>query len=174
MKTKLGLAVALVTAAVVLSACMSTETREAKKMLESYVEANTLRCGDSYYYVSYGCIIEVKGLRFHAEAEELTQADRANGIEWHGWLRLTCNMRRSWECETLECETGLGGPRSQWYDCDGSSLSSFTIGSIISWDSPLWVSKRDGEWYYHSTMPYFSAFPPTPSPPDFTCEDVSQ
>lgn len=114
---------------VLLTSCQSQLTREVIDLTERRYDAISVRCGNSLYQMHYewdydpSCLsgYEIQGLEIRAEPNELSAADRANGIEWDGYVIVDCNIQRYLWC----------GEWWAWEDCSPSRTR---------------VSKRNGYW----------------------------
>lgn len=154
MRARTTLTAIAVAILLVVISCASSQTREAKKFLISRYEQGTLICGDSHFRVrdSIHRVSEYKGVSLDVETIKLTDADRANGIEWKGFLVRKCDIWRTWTSNGAE----------EWFDCPESTVA---VGE---------VHKRNGEWlrFRDSGPGHYLPLTP-PRMPDFDCEDIS-
>ena len=157
-----------------LSSCRSSLTREAENVARQCYEAFYVECGDSVYSTGgspgrhvIGCSYTVtcpdgttkefvakegtgatqwKEFNVTARASSLTQADRANGMEWKGEISVDCSIQRHFD----------GARWGSWEDC--TKHSAFQL------------KKVDGEWLRRSIT---GRWKPLDCPvTEFTCADV--
>ena len=159
----------LVVVGFLLVGCSSSNTQEAKKLIEtnwsmdttarqsfapSYREEATIpiiRCGDSHYvhvkeHLSWGDrIYELTDLTLSVKSEPVTPADKANGIEWRGEAVAKCKLTRPFFCDDPQ-DLAKCRPFT-WADCAPITPPSYGL-----------VKKSDGTWIM------------TPGISDYSCE----
>ena len=116
------------------------------------LENRFLHCADSWYLEfradrpSYNRLLELKDIFFESMHEELTRADRANGIEWRGYVRIRSDLYRQY----------FLGEWSKWKDGSNgvnlySSPESPQQGLVslviengkLKWDISFYATKPD-------------------------------
>ena len=139
-------------------------SNEAGDLLSNYVFKSLLRCGDSDYEVWEGPhlnIIEVKNLRIRVVPEYLTEADKANGVEWRGHVRFYCKMHRMYEGR------GSTGNWGQWYMCGDNPWEMLSLRTEVST-----VTKAQGKWYGWSLYERDRYPFPAPKISNWTCDRI--
>ena len=131
MKKLLCTTIALTVLNLLLTSCTSYE---AETMARQKVEAAVLKCGDSSYwgYLMWNGIqlYESKGLDIKTISENLTEADRANGVEWKGQIQTTWKMTRE--------RSGFASGWTNWSQWTDSPTRSDR------------VMKQRGQWSFES------------------------
>ena len=125
-----------------------------------YEEQVFLKCGDSWFArfsVSLGHratgFVQVKNLDYSLEKFPVSEADKANGIEWRGRLYTRGKMFRSYNPEgaTFLSPRGWGG----WMDWDGWP----NPGKL-----PVGIYRINGQWGLENVL--------RPNKIDFTCSQI--
>ncbi|MBC8254366.1 MAG: hypothetical protein H8E35_10055 [Ardenticatenia bacterium] len=142
-----------------------TNGAKAKELAREYVEARLVKCGDSYNHFELSnrsfsgggmndpVYWQYKGLVLTVHAARLDLADKANGVEWHGYVEFDCEMVR----------THVDGRWSEW-----SSICSLPFMETV-----LPLRKQNGQWMTGGISRGWVSLPvPPKSPPRFTCDDV--
>ena len=108
---------------------------EAVEQAQGFVEAQLARCGDSYFGVrkiaNDNALYQFKNPKVSVKSQELTQADKQNGIEWKGNSTFTAETWRMYEV------TGKWGPWRQGF-------TSLGIGLGVT------MYKQKGAWKFGS------------------------
>jgi hypothetical protein len=95
-------------------------------------------------------ITQVKGARLVAYREPLTEADRLNGLEWHGVVRLTALAYR-----VHETRSGKAPQWSPWKN--GAPILLLGEGYAASYDRQL--ERRQGKWQVSLTRSHTAGTP---------------
>lgn len=173
--TKTRICIVILTGALLVSSCSLpfTNGARAEAMMRRYVGAQLVKCADSYYYTPYPdlevpfphYLYEVKKVSYRVWHHDLTEADKANGLEWNGGVAPQCTIRRQYRLNE-----GWG----QWETCPENTV--FSIDYVRGPMRALSFQKRRGQWAVH--FGYYaqgaSVDLSNPSPPSFTCADVPQ
>ena len=108
---------------------------EAQKQAQQFVEAQLTKCGDSYYGVrklaNDSGLYQFKNPKVSVKSQELTQADKLNGIEWKGSSTFSAETWRLYDV------TGKWGPWRQGF-------TSLGIGLGVT------MYKHKGQWKFGS------------------------
>lgn len=104
--------------------------KEAHEQALKYVEAQLTKCGDSYYGIRKiardGNLYQFKNPKVTVTSEQLTQADKLNGIEWKGSLYFSAEAWRNY----------YDGQWSEWRQ-NFMGVTAGLSGSLV---------KKNGEW----------------------------
>lgn len=146
-------------------------TEEAKAWAKQQIEAELVKCDDSYYIHWIDdrgqdksvFFVEFKGLDVTAWVDELSEADRANGVEWRGTVQAFCTMRRDYVCHSYRperCGWGL------WSDSGGVQIPDFTTWRFTG-------TRVKGLWYLEPDPPLHERWiSDTVQRRPFTCADI--
>ena len=82
---------------------MTPLDQEARGQVESYYAPYFTKCGEDTY-ISWGengvgklIIGQYRGLSISIHSNELTEADRLNGLEWEGYSQIEAKVSRTYE-----------------------------------------------------------------------------
>ena len=134
MKTKILLSVLLI-ALLSPTSCRLALTREAKKVARQCYEDKYIQCGHSTFgYHSGGWWhasgwYQWKGLSIRVRSNRLSQADRANRIEWKGDILTPCNLTRTQSGSWKACKNGP---------------TLFQVLGLVDWGFSM--QKKDDVW----------------------------
>lgn len=108
---------------------------EAQEQALRFAEAQLTRCGDSYFGVrkiaSDNGLYQFKNPKVSVKSQDLTQADKLNGIEWKGNSTFTAEAWRLYDV------TGKWGPWRQGF-------TSLGVGLGVT------MYKQKGQWKFGS------------------------
>jgi hypothetical protein len=132
-----------------------TLASEAEEFAKPMLERDMLHCGDRWWQCyswdeTNGCsgCDEITRLTFEAKSEEVSEADRLNGIEWRGTI------------------TRLKGPSRHWTNGKPDELQD----EPFHWGArDLEVFKQNGKWNYRELGSFIL---PRPPPSGCTCENL--
>ena len=133
----------------ILTGCSQND--QTTSLVGQEIQNRLLSCGDSLYApggINFGSdgIVEMKDLTIKSEIKELSDADKANGIEWKGTVIVEAKTYREyskrngweeWKSGTLEGNTNF---RKQ-------TVPIFTTSMSILAGNPglFWVEKKNGK-----------------------------
>jgi hypothetical protein len=128
---------------------------EADEAAQRFIDKSFSKCGDSYLgsipgrlWATYS---QVKGLSVSTQPQDLSAADKLNGYEWIGQIRIECSSVRDF--------SQLRG-WSQWYSgCGGMAIG---VSAVYI---PLY--KRNGKWLFYGKWDDASY-----SPKIFSCGQI--
>jgi len=131
----LTLIVTLFCASCSSSPVLPNANTEAQEQAQKFVEAQLTRCGDSSYGVrkiaNDNSLYQFKGPKVSVKDQELTQADKLNGIEWKGSSTFSAEAWRVYDV------TGKWGPWRQGF-------TSLGVGLGVT------MYKQEGHWKFGS------------------------
>jgi hypothetical protein len=118
------------------SALLSNADAEAQEQAVKFVEAQLTRCGDSYYGIrkvaSDNGLYQFKNPKISVKSQELSQADKLNGIEWKGSSVFSAETWRMYSV------TGEWTPWRQGF-------TALDIGLSVN------MYKQNGKWKFGAT-----------------------
>ena len=125
-------ALSLVSSLVFVS-CLSSPSREAEAEAEAEKVWKTLisKCGDSYYmsgvFHDTAIVFEMKNVTYRLRADQISDADRANGLQGKVHATADCKMHRRYDTESRRW--------TEWIQ----------VGPVMPF---FGLIKRDGVWNF--------------------------
>jgi hypothetical protein len=118
------------------SSLLSNPDAEAREQAQKFVDAQLARCGDSYFGIrkitNESAIYQFRNPKLSVRRQELTQADKLNGVEWKGDSTFSAEAWRMYD---------LTGKWTPWQQ----GFASLDAGvSVIFF-------KQKGQWKFGST-----------------------
>jgi hypothetical protein len=105
--------------------------QEARQQANGFWGGKFTRCGASHYTRIRSAIFELQGFTVELRSNQLTRADKLNGIEWQGRSEIVASVSRTFT---------FGQGWSQWRQGHG-----FPIGLVIL------MRKQNGRWSFSSS-----------------------
>lgn len=135
-------------------------TKEAQTAAEGAVYDRITKCEESYFLkVDDNNYIEIRGISMSVTPEEVTDVDKANGVEWKGGVLVAAKMYR-----TLQTFSDGKVSNGEWRDGSAgipgfSGLTTFHDPS--GEDRKLGFRKVNGQWSFNKkdTFGFFSGLP---------------
>ncbi|MDD5037089.1 MAG: hypothetical protein PHE55_20370 [Methylococcaceae bacterium] len=152
---------------------MDPLTKEAQKTAEQTVFERLQQCGDSWYLKrddqgnAYG---EIKSPSVKVDSENVTDVDKANGIEWKGRMLVVAKMYRT-------INKSNGASQSNWED--GASGVQFFYGQAFGGLDPSgkarWISfgRQNGEWVFDRDPTWMGMWGGLPEKRSFNCDEIA-
>ena len=129
----------MLSAALLCLSCRASSTlmpdpdTEAQEQAQKFVDAQLTKCGDSYYGIrkvaNDNGLYQFKNPRISVKSQELTQADKQNGIEWKGSSTFSAETWRMYS---------VTGEWTSWRQ----GFTSLDIGLSVT------MSKENGQWKF--------------------------
>jgi predicted nucleic acid-binding Zn ribbon protein len=115
----------------------SVQDRMSKEIItktKKEIESRLLFCNGSWYGYGASRILEMKGISLEVKPNEITKADRANGIDWKGQILVEADLYREYDGK-------------KWREWKEGRLFKNFIGASQG-GVPLFISVLD-LFYYH-------------------------
>lgn len=119
------------------STLISNSDTEARDQAQKFVEAQFTRCGDSYYGIrkvaNDNGLYQFRNPKVSVKSQELTQADKLNGIEWRGSSNFSAEEWRMYS---------VTGEWTSWRE----GFTSLDVGLSVN------MYKENGQWKFGATV----------------------
>ncbi|MBM3128549.1 MAG: hypothetical protein FJ009_07975 [Chloroflexi bacterium] len=133
--------------------------QEMRSSLQKSIDETMVKCGEFYYQYVIGLtpqrdyeildITEYGGQSIEIKAKTLSEADKSNGIEWQGWVSVSCKVKRLWRAERKYGSSQWeywGGPGgwSDWFNCsNGQGAAEFYVQRK---NGLFYAPTQSGQW----------------------------
>lgn len=147
-------------------------TKEAQTVAEAAVNERAVKCGDSHFLkMDRSTYVETKEMSVTVTPKELTDVDKANGVDWQGGLLVSGKMYR-----ILEKQDDGSVSEKEWRDGRGGIPG---ITGLTSFHDPsgkaqqVRFRKVNGQWSFDQ-KDVFGFMSGLPKKEAFACEDITR
>ena len=147
-------------------------TKEAQTVAQAAVYERMTKCGQSYFLkMDKSTYVETKEISVSVTPEELTDVDKANGIEWQGGMLVSGKMYR-----ILEKQANGSVREKEWKDGRAgipgiTGLATFYDPS--GKDQQVGFRKVNGQWSFNR-KDVFGFMSGLPNKEAFTCGEIGR